>query len=107
MNIIEKYFDEHGKLHRPHELGPAIIRSDGDQFYYEHDIEKTLKEFQAIYKIQKWFRWYRFCNKYRDLFEKVLGLPANYDSVLGRMYPEGGDLYKETYKNIQNVLESF
>jgi hypothetical protein len=46
-------------------------------------------------------------NKYRSLFEKVLGLPENHDSVLGRMYPEGGDLYKETFKSLQNLLESF
>jgi hypothetical protein len=37
----------------------------------------------------------------------VLGLPANHDSVLGRMFPEGGDLYKETYKSFQNLLEYF
>jgi hypothetical protein len=78
--------------------------SNGYQYYYEHGIRKTLKEFKSIYKIQKWFRWYRFYNKYIDLFEKVLGLPANHDSVLGRMYPNGGDLYKETYKNFQNLL---
>jgi len=99
---------EHGKRHRPHELGPAIIsRSFGYKYYYEHGVEKTLKEFQAIYKIQRWFRWRRFCNKRRELFEKVLGLPANHDSVLGMLYPNGGDLYKETYKGLQNFLETF
>jgi hypothetical protein len=63
--------------------------------------KKTLKEFQAIYNIQRWFRWYRFFRKYRNLFEKVLGLPENHDSVLGKMYPKGGDLYKETYKSFK------
>jgi IS30 family transposase len=67
----------------------------------------TLKEFQAIYNIQKWFRWYKFYKKHRDLFEKILGLPANHNSVLGRMFPNGGDLYKETYKSLQNLLISF
>jgi len=127
------YF-ENGKRHRPHELGPAVILSDGSHLYYEHEklhrpatlgpaiilsfgigtkyywengIEKTLKEFQAIYKIQRWFRWQRFYNKHRELFEKVIGLPANHDLVLGKLYPEGGDLYKETYKDLQNFLISF
>jgi hypothetical protein len=36
MNIIEEHFNEHGKLHRPHELGPARIKSDGTQEYWEH-----------------------------------------------------------------------
>jgi hypothetical protein len=103
---MEVYY-EHGKIHRPAELGPAVIWANGNQEYYENGIEKTLKEFQAIYKIQRWFRWYRIFSKYRNLFEKVIALPANYDSVLGRMYPEGGDLYKETYKSLQNLLESF
>jgi len=48
---------ENGKLHRPHELGPAIIRSNGDKEYWENGIQKTLKEFKAIYKIQQWIRW--------------------------------------------------
>jgi hypothetical protein len=98
---------ENDKRHRPHELGPAIIWQNGDKAYYEHGIEKTLKEFQAIYKIQRWFRWQRFYNKHRNLFEKVLGLPANHDSVLGKMYPEGGDIYKETYMSFQRLLNSF
>jgi len=98
---------ENGKLHRPHELGPAVIWSNCDQEYWEHDVEKTLKEFQSIYKIQRWFRWKRFFTKHRDLFEKVIGLPANHDSVLGEMYPEGGDLYKETYKGLESLLSSF
>jgi hypothetical protein len=96
-NGSQEYW-EHGKRHRPHQLGPAIIRSNGSQEYYEHGIEKTLKEFQAIYKLQKWFLWQRFYNKYRVLFEKLLGLPANHNSVLGKMYPEGGDFYKEIIK---------
>jgi hypothetical protein len=132
MQVIEEHRDEHGEIHRPaelgpalimsdgtqeywergelnrpHKLGPAIIWADGTQEYWENGIEKTLKEFQAIYKIQRWFRWYRFYNKYRDLFEKVLGLPADHDSVLGKMFPNGGDFYKETYKSLQKVLKSF
>jgi len=103
----DKSYYEHGKRHRPHELGPAVIESNGSQFYYEHGIKKTLKEFKAIYKIQRWIRWQRFYNKHRELFEKVLGLPANHDSVLGKLYPKGGDLYKETYKDLQNLLISF
>jgi len=75
--------------------------------YYEHGVEKTLKEFKAIYKIQRWFRWRRFYNKHRELFEKVLGLPANHDSVLGKIFPNGGDLYNETYKGLQELLETF
>jgi hypothetical protein len=105
-NGDQSYY-ENGELHRLHQLGPARIWSNGDKEYWENGIEKTLKEFQAIYKIQRWFRWQRFFNKYRDLFEKVLGLPANHDSVLGKMYPKGGDFYKETFKSLQNVLESF
>jgi len=103
----DKEYIEHGKYHRPHELGPAIITSNGNQYYYEHGIDKTLKEFQSIYKIQRWFRRQRFYNRFRELFEKVLGLPANHDSVLGMLFPNGGDLYKETYKGIECLLSSF
>jgi hypothetical protein len=110
INSVKSYRTR-GKLHRPHELGPAVIFLDDPQeksgIYYEHGIEKTLQEFQAIYKIQRWFRWQRFYNKYRELFEKVLGLPENHDSVLGKMFPNGGDLYKETYQSFQNILITF
>jgi hypothetical protein len=79
MSYGSQCYYEHGKLHHPHELGPVIIGPNGTQEYYEH----------------------------RNLFEKVLGLPANHYSVLGKMYPKGGDLYKEKYKDLQNLLESF
>jgi len=109
-NVYTAYY-ENGKRHRPAMIGPAIINSNSSQVtechYYENGIEKTLKEFKAIYKIQKWFRWQKFYSKHRELFEKVLGLPENHESVLGKLYPNGGDLYKETYKGIQNLLETF
>jgi len=103
----DQFYYEHGKCHRPHELGPAIIYSTSECYYFEHGINRTLKEFKSIYKLHKWFRWQKFYNKHHELFEKVLGLPANHDSVLGKLYPEGGDLYKETYKGLQNLLETF
>jgi hypothetical protein len=56
-SICIQFYYEHGKCHRPHELGPTIIGLNGYQEYWKHGIEKTLKEFQAIYKIQKWFKW--------------------------------------------------
>jgi len=100
------YFEyyENGKLHRPAELGPVMIMNTGEHKYFEYGIERSLKEFQAIYKIQRWFRFQRFLNKFCQLFEKVIGLPANHDSALGKLYPNGGDLYKETYRNLQNLL---
>jgi hypothetical protein len=104
INSIESYIT-HGKLHRPHELGPAVIFLDDPQgtysIYYEHGIKKTLQEFKAIYKIQRWFRWQMFYNKHRELFEKVLGLPENHESILGKLYPNGGDLYKEIYQSMK------
>jgi hypothetical protein len=100
------YFEyyENGKRHRPALLGPAIIWINGEHGYFENGIRKTIDEFKAIYKIQRWFRQKRFYNKYRDLFEKVLGLPANHNSILGRMYPDGGDIYKEVYKVFHNII---
>jgi len=62
------------------------------------------KQEKASIKLQRWFRWQRFVNKFQDLFEKVLLLPANHDSVLGYMYPDGGDLYKEIEKKFQSLL---
>jgi len=107
MSNGDQVYYENGKRHRPAMLGPAVIELNGEEttsLYFENGIYKTLEEFQAIYKIQRWFRWQRFVNKHRDLFEKVIGLPANHESVLGRLYPNGGDLYKETYQNMQNLI---
>jgi hypothetical protein len=58
-------------------------------------------------KIQRWFRRRQFLIKYRTLFEEIIGIPANHDSILGRLFPKGGFLYKETYQNMENVLNSF
>ena len=107
-NGTQSYWYE-GKLHRPWKEylggGPARIYSDGTLEYWEYGTNKTLEEFKAISKIQSWFRYQRFMNRFRPLFEQVLGLPANHDSVLGRMYPGGGDLYKEVL-NTLNGLET-
>ena len=98
-----------GKRHRPWQVelggGPARIYSNGSVEYWEYGISKTLEEFKSISKIQSWFRYQRFMNRFRPLFEKVLGLPANHNSVLGSMYPSGGDLYKEV-RNTLNGLET-
>jgi len=47
-----------GVLHRKWQNGPAKINyfNPDESEYYEYGIKMTLEEFQAISKIQKWFK---------------------------------------------------
>jgi len=113
FNGTHMYFEHHIR-HRPVEDGPAIIWCDHNKVpvsfeYYEYGYEIKdptewyAKKLNATKIIQKNWRISLFNTKFRALLTQVLLVPENHHSVIGKIYPNGGYIFKQ----IKNQIESF
>lgn len=122
-----KYYD-HGRISRPSEEGPAIIHPDGTIYYCLYNkyhrplnegpailneetelIEYWLngvkiespQEWEAAKIIQKNWRIALFNKKYREMLTKVLLVPENHDSEVGKLFPKGGKDYQKIIEELK------
>jgi hypothetical protein len=97
---------EYGVRHRPVECGPAIIWYDNNKQvsnveYYEHGkeilvpIEWYKKKLNAANVIQRNWKIAKYNLRYREFLTKVLTVPENHDSPVGKLFPNGGYDYKK------------
>jgi hypothetical protein len=112
FNGTQMYFEHHIR-HRPVEDGPAIIWYDNNKTpvsfeYYEYGYEIAdpkewyEKKLKATKIIQKNWRICSFNSRFRELLTQVLLVPENHNSILGKIYPNGGYMFKKIKHEIEN-----
>jgi hypothetical protein len=117
------YNNENGITHRPVELGKAMI--DNLNKFYLHDLLNNFIDNSHYYengefitesdaviiakdrinaanKIHWNFKRAKHNRKYLDLYAQVLCIPENHDSVIGRLFPNGGIDFQKMKQLILN-----
>lgn len=112
--ILTKIWIQFGTTHRPIHQGPAVIKyfeysNDSFKHYYENGVDingstlnkrlepfvKAVKVIENNWKISKWNK------RYREMLTQVLTVPANHDSCVGKIFPNGSVDYQKFVKGLQ------